>query len=723
MDFSRRAGTTPMRGSALNQSSSGGDPNLPGVRSPPPRQRTTARPGPPVVSFESPKPQRQSVLTQTDLLSGMIVDSRQRGVLKVLYPSSSAGQLGGHRGGGSNGQQMMNATISATDLPPKVYFRVLFEDRALQFKLALDVQLIVLFSKIHARGVDYLWHDVRLDPWLRPVDYDMHPGEANTVSLRIVRGDKNSKAITSERNGNESIAESASIALPNSAMESIAAGLTTHFEELLAHDMVRSMRHELRLQRRRNDELVDEVDELHQVVEAITTQVSDLRLQHDVAIQEEQRKAVAIDVDRRKMFDAVSALEMEIDSMRRVHANSTDELKRQHAAEMDALRQAYALQRVTDATVGTSQGVGRDAVSGGVGEATLQKRGLAGGGRGVVTHITATPPTSRRASSASEATGPSVNSRRSPADEGASVPPVHRDVQRAESSREAAVLLTRNTMSAGGSLSSAPYSSRRRAAQGYQALGFLDDDDVTADGCAKGASGAAPSWLPAAAFTGGGGTHRVHDERQIASPGESTGAVVAAPSVSPPSTMGDQSSPLRDDPATIDQYSNAANDRGEELRDVAEEARYDYSASGTERTVDGGLAIHVRVVYADEKSQIERVAGVFTVSHLMTLQALLRLAHTRCASWLPVPQTLMCCVQSAGGELTVVNLHDRGDCLRRVRDGDTVYLAELDRRSMSSRSPHRAQLPPGRGTLSPQRMQPTRDTGFSGVEALSPDML
>ena len=73
------------------------------------------------------------------------------------------------------------------------------------------------------------------------------------------------------------------------------------------------------------------------------------------------------------------------------------------------------------------------------------------------------------------------------------------------------------------SFRTARWSSRRRAAQGYQALGFLDDDDATADGGATGAGAAAPAWLPAAAFTRGGGTHRVHDERRIASPGEGTG--------------------------------------------------------------------------------------------------------------------------------------------------------------------------------------------------------
>jgi hypothetical protein len=160
---------------------------------------------------------------------------------------------------------------------PKVYFRIQFGDKTLQFKLANDSVLRVLFSKMDVVGV-FVWHGVVLDGELTPRHYGMKAGEENCVTLHVARDPNRSQTYAREIESNDvARAHAYQRRIAEDKAQRLEAELEQSQQQVYAlHAELRQLTESgvkaLQTERVKNAELEQRVDSLQQMIEYLQLQ-------------------------------------------------------------------------------------------------------------------------------------------------------------------------------------------------------------------------------------------------------------------------------------------------------------------------------------------------------------------------------------------------------------------------------------------------------------------
>jgi hypothetical protein len=171
---------------------------------------------------------------------------------------------------------------------PKVYFRIHFGDKSLQFKLCSDSCFRVLFSKMDVVG-SFVWHGVALDAELTPRQYNMKPGEENCVSVNVVRDASREHTYAKEIELND---VARAHAYQRRVAEERASRLEAELDQSQAqiyalHSELRQLTEQstkaLHRERSRNAELEQRVDSLQQTVEHLQLQQQRLTSMHSAS--------------------------------------------------------------------------------------------------------------------------------------------------------------------------------------------------------------------------------------------------------------------------------------------------------------------------------------------------------------------------------------------------------------------------------------------------------
>ena len=167
--------------------------------------------------------------------------------------------------------------FSSTASDDKAYFRIIFGEQTLQFKLPLSSPLIVMFAKVPVKG-DFVWHGITLDETLAPFHYNMLPGEENCATLHVVSNHKRSR---------------------------------TYAEDVLVNDTVRSVNLRLRIQEEENEKLKVEMDDLRAQIFVLQRELANVE---DIAakrIEEERVKRDMTNEEKATLEAAFKRLEAE----------------------------------------------------------------------------------------------------------------------------------------------------------------------------------------------------------------------------------------------------------------------------------------------------------------------------------------------------------------------------------------------------------------------------
>ena len=186
---------------------------------------------------------------------------------------------------------------------PKVFFRIVYDDKVLQFKLSCDCCFKVMFAAVNVRA-DFVWHGVVLDEHLAPADYNMLPGEEHTSTIQVVR--------SSLRH-------------------------TTHAEDIAANDVARSLGFRLRLQEEKNERLELELDQMEAQIANLHRELQSVADRSEMKIEELQLKCHTMDQKRRDALDEAEHYRREVESLQRqlainAVAAQSARAKQQHAA-------------------------------------------------------------------------------------------------------------------------------------------------------------------------------------------------------------------------------------------------------------------------------------------------------------------------------------------------------------------------------------------------------